>query len=111
MSVKNLDKLDREARGLRLYRHNARDELLACELVMFVRGAAAINTVLRRAALSGTVAIEPFDERPDYFADVYVDEHNWTQTILLDRASYSSLKNHWMRCRLEPEEQGGRNAA
>lgn len=101
MSVKNLDNLDPAACGLRLYKHNARDELISCELVMFAGGAPAINTVLRRAALSGVVACEPFDERMDYFADVYIDEGTTTQSILLDRASYAALKNHWMRCKLE----------
>lgn len=72
---------------------------------MFTNGAPAINTVLRRAALAGVVAVEPFEERMDYFADVYVDEHTSTQFVLLDRASYASLKNHWMRCRLEGLER------
>ena len=101
MSAVNLDNLDPAAKGLRLYKHNARDELISCELVMFADGAPAINTVLRRAALSGIVACEPFDDRMDYFADVYVNEAVSTQTILLDRASYAALKNRWMRCKLE----------
>jgi len=104
MTAVNLENLDPDAVGLRLYKHDADNNLRACELVIFAGGAQAINTVLRRAALSGTVKCEPFDEAPDFFADVYTDEHTWTQTVLLDRNSYASLKNHWMRCKLEPAQ-------
>lgn len=101
MSVVNLENLHPEARGLRLNKINAKGELIPCELVMFTGGAAAVNTVLRRAALSGVVKIEPYEERSDYFADVYTNENDWEQTILLDRKSYAALKNRWMRCKLE----------
>ena len=104
MTVVNLANLDPKACGIRLYRHSVKDELIACELVMFTGGAAAINTVLRRAALSGTVKIEPFDDPMDYFADIYVDETTLTQSVCLDRRSYNSLKTRWMRCKLETEK-------
>ncbi len=104
MTVRNLDRLDPRARGLKLHKHDAHDRLIACELVMFTGGAPSIDTILRRAALSGVVAVEPFDERMDYFADVFIDDNSSTQTILLDHRSYASLKNHWMRCRLVKTE-------
>lgn len=101
MSASNLDNLDPNARGLRLYKHDTHDRLIACELVMFDQGHSAINTVLRRAALAGVVKCEPFDDRMDYFADVYTADYTTTQSILLDRHSYAALKNHWMRCKLD----------
>ena len=104
MPAKNLELLHPGAIGLKLYKHDARDNLIACELVLFERGLPAINTVLRRAALSGTVQVEPFDQSPDYFADVYTSPSTSEQTILLNRDSYRSLKNHWMRCRIEHED-------
>lgn len=101
MPVVNLDNLVPEARGLCLYRHDRNDNLISNELIMFDGGAPAINTVLRRAAISGRVVIEPFDDPIDYFADVYVDESTWVQTILLDAKSYKILKYKWMRCKVE----------
>jgi hypothetical protein len=101
MTVVNIDNLDPAAIGLCLHRHDARDNLIACELVIFRKGASAVNTVLRRASLSGFVKVEPFDEPMDYFADVYVSETEFTQSVLLDRGSYRSLKNKWMRCKLD----------
>lgn len=96
-----LDRLHPNAKGLKLYKHAAKDNLIACELVMFVGGRNAVDTTLRRAAISGTVQVEPFDGPQDYFADVYTDENTFEQTVLLDRRSYAALKNRWMRCTLE----------
>lgn len=101
MSCFNLENLDPKACGLRLHRHNPKGELVSCEIVMFDIGFPAINTVLRRAGISGVVKCEPFDGQMDYFADVYIKDGNFTQSILLDRKSYAALKNHWMRCRVE----------
>lgn len=101
MTVINLDRLHPDAKGLRLYKHVG-ERLVACELVMFVDGFPAVNTILRRAAIAGLVQVEPFDAPNDYFADVYTSENDWEQTVLLDRYSYRSLKTHWMRCKLEP---------
>jgi hypothetical protein len=102
-TANGLERLHPEARGLKLYKHVS-DVLVACELVIFVDGWNSVNTVLRRAAISGVVKVEPFEERQDYFADVYTDEDTWEQTVLLDRKSYASLKNRWMRTRLEKED-------
>lgn len=97
------ERLDPAAKGLRLYRHTRGGVLRACELVMFASGYAGVETTLRRAAISGTVQVEPFAGVMDYFADVYVDTHTFTQTVLLDRDSYLALKTRWMRCRAENE--------
>ena len=101
MAVSNLDNLDPNACGLKLHRHDKRGELISCELIMFSAGYDAVNTVLRRAAISGAVKCEPFEDSMDYFADVFVSEDEWTQTVALDRNSYASLKNRWMRCKVE----------
>ena len=105
MSVYNLENLDPNAKGLCLQRHDRNDNLIACELVMFENGYNAVNTVLRRAGISGMVKVEPFDEPNDYFADVFVDDVTCTQTVLLDRKSYAALKNKWMRCKVERFDQ------
>lgn len=97
----DISHLHPDAHGLRLYRHNRRGELIACELVMFVRGRAAVHTTLNRARISGTVEVEPFDGSMDYFVDVYSDPNTFVQTVLLDRSSYAALKNKWMRCKVE----------
>ena len=70
----------------------------------FLRGLAGINMVLRRAAISGRVQVEPFDGRMDYFADVQDEAGNLLQSILLDENSYRALKNRWMRCK---QQTGG----
>lgn len=58
--------------------------------------------MLRRAALSGRVEVEPEGPLPDFYADVLIDESgSWDATVALDRNSYNSLKNRWMRCRLD----------
>lgn len=86
-----------EAVGLRLAKI-VRGELILCEPVLFVAGAAAVDTVLRRAGLSGRVAV---GETGDYWADVLDSNSDWFETVGLDRASYSALKSHWMRCRID----------
>jgi hypothetical protein len=92
------DALDKEASGLRLAKI-VREELILCEEVHFVGGRPAIDTVLRRARLSGRVEIK--DEVPDFFADVLAENGDILQTVSLDRGSYGALKNHWMRCRID----------
>ena len=101
MTIVNINNLHPDAIGLCLHKHNAKDELLACELVTFTRGRPALITTLTRAALSGRVVVEPFDSAlMDFFADVYISEDEWVQSILLDKDSYRALKNRWMRCNL-----------
>lgn len=92
--------LPADAIGLKLYRHGKHD-LIACESVIFRAGRDGVDTTLRRAALAGRVEIGGKIE--NHFADILVDEAGtWTETVALDAASYRSLKNHWMRCKLEP---------
>lgn len=87
------------AMGLHLYKIIG-ERLISCEPVYFTGGAPAVDTVLRRAAVSGRVEME--GQIGDYYADVLIDQDGtWTHTVALDRNSYRALKNRWMRCKLE----------
>lgn len=102
MTAIGLDRLPEQTRGLKLHKITKRGVLVACEDVLFVKGRAAVDTVLRRASLAGRVEVEPEGALPDYFADVLTSENgDWEASVALDRHSYSALKNHWMRCKLE----------
>jgi hypothetical protein len=85
------------ARAVRLYRV-VNDQAVACEAVQLAGGAAAIDTVLRRAMISGRVEIG--GPLQDHFADLLDSGGDIVETVALDRASYSALKDRWMRCRL-----------
>lgn len=101
MSAIGLDRLPTATCGLRLYKINAREQLIACEAVIFAGGRDAVNTVLRRAAISGWVEVEPEGPLPDFYADVLTSADGaWEASVALDRKSYASLKNRWMRCKL-----------
>jgi hypothetical protein len=73
-------------------------ELLASEPVTFASGARAVDTVLRRAAISGHVALG--GELADHFADLLDAQGNMLANVALDRDSYAALKYKWMPCRL-----------
>lgn len=90
--------LPESAVGLKLYKI-VRESLIACESVRFEGGMAAVETTLRRANLSGRVEIN--GEIKNHFADVLDANHDLVETVALDAGSYRSLKNHWMRCKLE----------
>src|SRR5690348_3987750 len=104
-----MGKLPNDACGLRLCKIVG-DDLRLCEAVKFTRGRAAVDTVLRRAAISGDVEIEPSGELLDFFADVLDENGDMVGNVALDRRSFNALKNHWMRCKYEvrstPNAQG-----
>lgn len=85
------------ATGLRLCKV-VNDELRMSEAVQFVKGRAAVDTVLRRAAISGNVG--PVGGTGDYWADFLDINDDWAETVALDKAAWNSLKNHWMRCKM-----------
>jgi hypothetical protein len=93
-----------DAAGLRLYRYSkpGGDDttLRACEAIRFNNGAAAVDTVLRRAAISGRVEID--GTVSDHFADILDADGSIVGTVALDAKSYRALKTKWMPCRLEP---------
>jgi hypothetical protein len=104
MSAIGLDKLPADTCGLKLYKIVG-ERLIASESVIFNGGRDAVNTVLRRAAISGRVEVEPEGDLPDFYADVLTDPNgSWEASVALDRNSYSKLKNHWMRCNLEGDK-------
>jgi hypothetical protein len=102
----NLEGLPREATGLRLAKIKSDDELVLCEPIEFPGGYDAVHTTLRRAGISGDVG--PVGEAGDYFADIMDENGSMIETIALDRKAWNSLKNHWMRCRVDREPMGRR---
>ncbi len=99
MSALNLAKLPADTAGLRLYRIDARERLIACEAIRFDRGRAGVDTVLRRAAISGHVSVGGKIE--DHFADVLNADGDIIENVALDAGSYRALKTRWMRCKVE----------
>lgn len=93
-----LKKLPNNAMGLRLARIDRRETLHLCEAVRFPAGVVAVDTVLRRAAISGRVDVG--GEIKDHFADVLDQDGAIIETVALDAKSYAALKNRW-RCRVE----------
>ncbi|MCW3477389.1 hypothetical protein OL599_22730 [Rhodovastum sp. RN2-1] len=87
-----------ETQGLRLCKV-IHGRLAMCEGVRFPGGAPAVDTVLRRAAISGRVG--PVGETGDYWADLLDANGDWFDTVALGRDAWNSLKNHWMRCKVE----------
>lgn len=85
-----------QSTGLQLHRVKG-DDLIACEPIQFDLGFAAVDTVLRRASLSGRVEIG--GELAEYFADIHDAEGDLLETAGLDHASYRALKYQWMRCK------------
>lgn len=95
-------KIPEGVRGIRLCKMVGED-LRVSEIVMFQRGRPAVQTVLQRAAISGQVW--PVGETGDFWADLMTEPGTWVETVALDRDSWNSLKNHWMRCRMEPAHE------
>lgn len=87
-----------DAAVVQLYRI-ARGELIACEPILFFGGAAAIDTLLRRARISGRVDFE--GKIDGHFADLQNANGDMVATVALDAASYGALKNRWMRTRVK----------
>lgn len=102
MSIKG-EVLDKAAIGLRLIRYDSKNRTHFCEPVIFARGYNGVELVLRRASLSGRVEVD--GEIANHQADVLTSaDGEWSQVIALDAKSYGSLKNHWMRCKVEAVE-------
>lgn len=87
-----------EAVSIRLYRF-VKDELIGCEEVTLKNGASSIDTVLRRAAISGHVRVgEKFQ---DHFADLLDKDGIIVASVELDKDSYRMLKTKWLRCKVQ----------
>ncbi len=85
--------------GLRLARIDHEGALVLCEAVRFVAGYAAVETVLRRAAISGRVEVG--GKIGDHFADALDDDGDIVATVALDARSYRAMKTRWMRCKVD----------
>jgi hypothetical protein len=95
--------LPANAVGLRLCKIFPGDDLRLCETVRFARGRPAVDTILRRAAVSGRVEIG--GKLEDHWADIITPDGSWEEVVALDASSFKALKEHWMRCRYERSEQ------
>lgn len=84
--------------GLALCKIAGKEERLVRTEEVYFKSASGVDTVLRRARISGKVG--PVGETGDYWADLLVLDGSWIETIALDRESWNSLKNHWMPCRI-----------
>ena len=82
-----------------LHRIDRRGVLISCKIVSFRNQAAAIDTVLRRAQISGLVRVG--GPLPYHFADLLDADGNVVQNVALDAASYRALKTRWMRTQVE----------
>lgn len=91
------DAVPPEACGLRLCKMVGEDFRLF-EACIFPEGRGAVLKILARAEISGHVGGALLDET-DFWADIMVSPDTWTDSVRLDRGSWNSLKNHWMRCR------------
>lgn len=91
--------LPKETMGLRLYRYLKGDRLQACEAMRFTDGLPAVDTTLRRAAISGRVEVG--GKVDNHFADVLDENGSMIETVALDAKSYRALKTKWMRCKVE----------
>lgn len=90
-----------DAAGLRLCKIVQPDDtLVLCEPVIFLKGRGAILTVLNRASISGHVGGEP-RRTDDFWVDVLDGAEDHVSEVRLDRGSWNSLKNKWMRCRVD----------
>jgi hypothetical protein len=95
--------IPKETVGFRLYRIDARERLIACEALRY-DSAAVVDTLLRRALISGRVEVGGKIE--NHFLDLLDADCSMVETVALDRHSYSALKNHWARCKLDHELNG-----
>ena len=85
--------------GLRLARIDRNGALILCEAMRFDKGHAAVDTVLRRALISGRVEVE--GKIADHFADALDGDGDIVVSVALDAKSYRALKTKWMRCKVE----------
>lgn len=88
-----------EAAGIRLCKV-VRGDLILCEMTLFDGGAAAVDTVLRRAGVSGKVG--PVGETGDFWADIMNAEGDTlVETVTLDRRAWNAIKRRWARTKIE----------
>ncbi|MFV1601968.1 MULTISPECIES: hypothetical protein [unclassified Phaeobacter] len=74
-------------------------ELKLADEVIFARGRPAVILALKRARIAGHVG-GSIDENTDFWADQLDTNGDNIGEIRLDRQSWNSLKNRWMRCKM-----------
>lgn len=93
----DLSRIPKDCVGLQLWKAKATDDAVPYERVVFKGGRPAVNTTLRRAAISGPIG--PIGRTGEFWADFINEDGDWTETIALSREAWNALKNRWMRCR------------
>lgn len=83
-----------EATGIQLCKIFPGDRLRITEAVKLVGGWKAIDTTLRRAAVSGRVAVD--EPLGDYFADLLDESGDIIAHVNLDARSFKALKSKWL---------------
>ena len=101
MTIKFAHEILPETAGLQLCKIVGDDDLKMAEPVLFENGRDAVITTLNRASISGEVGGE-IDKTTRYWADQLDEAGDHIGEIRLDQASWNSLKNHWMRCKMQP---------
>ena len=89
-----------ETAGLRLCKVVGKDDLRISEPVIFARGRVAVLITLNRASISGQVG-GPIGRDSSFWADQLDVNGDLIGEIGLDRKSWNSLKNRWMRCAMQ----------
>lgn len=90
-----------ETTGLRLCKMVG-DDLRLAEEIQFPAGRQAVLTVLNRASIAGHVG-GSIDQTSNWWADQMDADGSLIGEICLDRRSWNSLKNRWMRCRMQSQ--------
>lgn len=85
--------------GLRLCKIVGTDDLRIYETVIFTSGRVGVLTTLNRASIGGHVG-GPIDRDTGFWADQIDQNGDAIGEIRLDRDSWNSLKNYWMRCKM-----------
>lgn len=87
--------------GLRLARRRKDGMWFISEALRFEGGSAAVETLLRRAHLSGHVSVGVSGRSNRHVACLLDDRLVVVETAVLDAKSYRSLKTKWAKCKIE----------
>lgn len=103
LSQEVIDSIPKEACGLMLEKDTGAEELVICEPVMFERKYDGVISTLNRACLAGKI-FPASEVRPsvkgDFWVTVQGEDFTDLCEIRLDKRSWNSLKNKWMRCKV-----------
>ncbi len=77
--------------AVRLCRINKQEDLILYEPIVLTKGYAAVDTILRRAAIFCHVEVN--GENHTYFADLMDNNAQWVDSVSLDAGSFRYLKD------------------